>query len=167
MKLHDSFEWDDDKAAKNLKKHRVSGPSDVAPASDADMIRLRMAMDGPVDPSDIPEQQGRFDRLRRDSTGRLPTKKSLVRDAILRELKRLNMTPYRLWKEARTHCPTLSQSAVHEFIKGQRQLELPYAEALMAATHLGVVRVEAPNKRQKATSGGTALPKVAAKRRLN
>ena len=32
----------------------------------------------------------------------------------------LNMTPYRLWKEAEAYCPTLSQSAVHEFIKGQK-----------------------------------------------
>ena len=38
------------------------------------------------------------------------------------------MTPYRLWKEAVSHCPTISQSAVYDFINGDRQLELPYAE---------------------------------------
>ena len=142
---------------KIVKKRAV----DVAPASDADLARLRKAMNGPIDTSDIPEHRGRLKRLRRDSTGRLPTRKSMVRDAIVRELKHLNMTPYRLWKEAKTYCPTLSQSAVHEFIKGQRQLELPYAEALMAATHLGIVRNEGPLEEQKATSNnaGSRTPK--------
>jgi hypothetical protein len=121
-------------------------PVDIPPASPADLARLRAAMKGPIDTSDIPEQAARFHRLRRDATGRLPTRKSMVRDAIIVELERRNMTPYRLWKEAKTHCPTLSQSAVHEFIKGQRELELPYAEALMAAMHLGVARHEIPTK---------------------
>ncbi len=139
--------------------------ADLAPASDADLARLRKAMNGPIDTSDIPERRGRLDRLRRDSTGQLPARKSVVRDAIVRELKHLNMTPYRLWKEAKAYCPTLSQSAVHEFIKGQRQLELPYAEALMAATHLGIVRNDGPPAEQKATSS-IAGPKTS-KRRLN
>ncbi len=104
-------------------------------------------MDGPIDTSDTPEQRGAFHRLTRDSNGRLPTRKSVIRDAIVRELEHLNITPYRLWKEAKAHCPTLSQAAVHEFIKGQRQLELPYAEALMAAVHLGIARNVPPLKR--------------------
>jgi hypothetical protein len=147
---------------KIVKKRAV----DVAPASDADLARLRRAMNGPIDTSDIPEHKGRFDRLKRDSTGRLPIRRSIVRDAIVRQLKHLNMTPYRLWKEAKTHCPTLSQSAVHEFIKGQRQLELPYAEALMAATHLGIVRNEGPLEEQKAisSSAGSKTPKRALNR---
>ena len=101
---------------------------DIPPATEADLARLSQAMEGPIDTSDIPEQRVAFRRLTRDSTGRLPTRKSVIRDAIVRELEHLNMTPYRLWKEAKVYCPTLSQSAVHEFIKGQRQLELPYAE---------------------------------------
>ena len=110
-------------------------------------------MEGPIDTSDIPERRGRFHRLKRDEMGRLPPRKSLIRDAIVRELERLEMTPYRLWKEAKAYCPTLSQSAVHEFIKGQRQLELPSAEALMAAVNLGIVRIEAPPKPQKRRTG--------------
>src|SRR5271166_75865 len=109
----------------------IKNAEDVSAATEADLARLHQAMGGPIDTSEIRERKGRFNRLGRDSTGRLPTRNSIVRDAIVRELKHLKMTPYRLWKEARTHCPTLSQSAVHEFIKGQRQLELPYAEALM------------------------------------
>jgi len=57
------------------------------------------------------------------------------------------MTPYRLWKEAMSYCPTLSQSAVHEFLKGQRQIELPYAEALLAAMNLEVIRQEEPESK--------------------
>jgi hypothetical protein len=73
----------------------------------------------------------------------------MIRDAIVRELEHLEMTPYRLWKEAKTRCPTLSQSAVHEFIKGQRQLELPYAEALLAAMNLGIARNQPPKGQRK------------------
>jgi hypothetical protein len=137
--------------------------AEVLPASDKDLARLRKAMGGPIDTSDIPEHKGRLDRLVRDSSGRLPARNSVVRDAIIRELKRVNMTPYRLWKEAKTHCPTLSQSAVHEFIKGQRQLELPYAEALMMATHLKIVRDTVPVKRRIAKSSNELLFKVGAK----
>ena len=120
---------------------------DLLPATEADLARLREAMKRPIDTSDIPELRGEFHRLKRDSTGRLPSRKSMIRDAVIRELEHRKMTPYRLWKEARSHCPTLSQSAVHEFIKGQRQLELPYAEALMTAMQLGIVRVQASQTR--------------------
>ena len=140
--------------------------SDIPPATQADLARLRRAMEGPIDTSDIPEQRVAFRRLTRDSTGRLPTRKSVIRDAIVRELEHLNMTPYRLWKEAKVYCPTLSQSAVHEFIKGQRQLELPYAEALMAAVHLGVARNKPTVKRPRAISSSSGS-KVGAKRNLN
>jgi hypothetical protein len=139
------------------------GAADITSASDADLSRLCKAMDGPVDTSDIAERKGRFDRLERDSNGRLPNRKSIVRDAILREIKHLNMTPYRLWKQARAHCPTLSQSAVHEFIKGQRQLEFPYAEALMMATHLGVVRIKTRVKPEKAESSDSIFMRRSAK----
>ncbi len=106
-------------------------------------------MEGPVHTSEIPELGAGFERLKRDSSGNLPVRKSVIRDAILEELSHREMTPYRLWQEARVHCPTLSQSAVHEFIKGRRQLELPYAEALMAAVQLRVVRVEPAKKRAR------------------
>jgi hypothetical protein len=138
--------------------------ADIPPATEADLARLRDAMKGPIDTSDIPERRGGFHRLRRDSAGRLPSRKSVIREAIVRELEHLNMTPYRLWKEAKAHCPTLSQSAVHEFVKGQRQLELPYAEALMAAVHLGVVRVKDP-KEQKGNRRGSRVSSVSSRGR--
>ena len=99
-------------------------------------------MDDTIDTSEIPENLSGFHRLRRDDRANLPKRRSLIRDAIKQELKSRKMTPYRLWKEAVHHCPTISQSAVYEFIKGDRQLELPYAEALMAAVKLGVARLE-------------------------
>jgi hypothetical protein len=55
-------------------------------------------------------------------------------------MRRGNLTAYRLWRIARTYAPSLSQSAVHEFLKGQRQLELPSVEALLAAVNLRLVR---------------------------
>jgi hypothetical protein len=136
---------------------------DIPPTTAADLARLRDAMKCPIDTSEIPERKGALQRLRRDSTGKLPARKSAIRDAIIRELEHFNMTPYRLWKEAKTHCPTLSQSAVHEFIKGQRQLELPYAEALMAAVGLGVVRVHVSMK-QRPTLRGSSGSNAATKR---
>jgi hypothetical protein len=140
--------------------------SDIPPATEADLARLRRAMEGRIDTSDIPEQRTAFHRLTRDSSGRLPARKSVIRDAIVQEIEQLNMTPYRLWKEAKAYCSTLSQSAVHEFIKGQRELELPYAEALMAAVHLGVAHNKPRVKRPKAISSSSGS-KAGAKRNLN
>ena len=140
--------------------------SDIPPATQADLARLRRAMEGPIDTSDIPEQRTAFHRLTRDSSGRLPARKSVIRDAIVQEIQHLNMTPYRLWKEAKAYCPTLSQSAVHEFIKGQRQLELPYAEALLAAVNLGIARIDRSVQRPKAISSSSGS-RLALKRGLN
>ena len=112
----------------------------IPSASAADLKRLRSAMAGKIDTSEIPERRPPFQRLKRDARGRLPARKSVVREAVKREMERQHLTTYALWKAARTHCATLSQSAVHEFLKGKRELELPYAEALMAALHLRVAR---------------------------
>src|SRR5437867_5019635 len=61
-------------------------------------------------------------RLRRDSKGRLPPKlKSTIRDAILNELDKREISRYQLWKLARAHCATIPESAVYEFLRGQRQ----------------------------------------------
>jgi hypothetical protein len=54
-------------------------------------------------------------------------------------MRHLHLTAYRLWQIARVHYPPLSQAAVHEFLKGQRQLELPSVEALLAAVQLDIV----------------------------
>jgi hypothetical protein len=109
-------------------------------------------MQGRIDTSEIPERR-RFHRLERDANGGLPPRKSIIREAVSRQMEVLHLTAYRLWQMARTHCPTLSQSAVHEFLKGQRQLELPSVEALLAAVHLRVVpsSVERPSRAARAT----------------
>src|SRR5438132_14087910 len=123
--------------------------ADLPAASDADLARLRSAMAGKIDTSDIPERR-KFDRLQRDAAGRLPPRRSMIREAVARQMRTLNITAYRLWQLARPYCPTLSQSAVHEFLKGQRQLELPSAEALLAAVHLRIVRGPPQRKKQAA-----------------
>ena len=129
---------DELKAGKAIRKKAT----EIKPASAADLERLRGAMDGPINTSEIPEKRGGFQRLKRDTQGHLPRRRSVIRDAIKRELASRKMTPYRLWKEALSYCPSISQSAVYDFIKGERQLELPYAEALLAAVNLGVSRQE-------------------------
>jgi hypothetical protein len=43
------------------------------------------------------------------------------------------MTRYELWKRAHAIQPTLSQSGVYEYLRGQRDIGVNNAEALMAA----------------------------------
>ena len=112
--------------------------AEIPQASKADLGRLRAAMQGDIDTSEISERR-KFQRLKRDTNGELPPRKSILREAVMREMQLLNLTVYRLWQLARVHYPPLSQSAVHEFLKGQRQLELPSVEALLAAVNLHVV----------------------------
>lgn len=111
-------------------------------ATEGGLARLRSALEGPIDTAEIPEAKGAPSRVPRDASGRLATKErpSPIREAILKELGRRQMTRYELWKAARDHCTTLPQSAVYEYLRGQREIGLPYAEALMAAVGLGVTR---------------------------
>jgi hypothetical protein len=125
---------------------------EIPPAARADLDRLRAAMEGSIDTGEIPER-GKFQRLQRDASGTLPPRKSVIRDAVAREMQHRHLTVYRLWQMARVHYPPLSQAAVHEFLKGQRQLELPSVEALLAAVHLRVVRTSvAPRGRTQRTT---------------
>jgi hypothetical protein len=121
----------------------------IPAASEKDLDRLRTAMAKEIDLSKVPERRGPFSRLKRNANGKLP-KKSLIREAVTRELESRNMTVYQLWKQANALCPTLSQPAVYEFIKGQRMIGLEYAEALMSAVCLGIVR-KAPRRRKTDT----------------
>lgn len=114
----------------------------IPPASSADLARLRAGQELPVDVSDIPERTT-FDRIHRDEAGRLH-RPSVIRDAILRAMAEREMTPYRLWKEARAYCPTISEAAVSEFLKGKRQAGLDYTEAMLAAVGLVVVPATPP-----------------------
>jgi hypothetical protein len=122
-----------------IRKTVRKAAKDISPPSDADLARLRNAAKGKIDTSDIPENRT-FNRLQRDETGALP-RRSMIRDAIEAQRKRQRLTVYRLWKKASVHRPSLSQAAVHEFLKGQRQLELPSAEALLSAVDLVFVQV--------------------------
>jgi hypothetical protein len=128
---------------------------EIPPASKADLDRLRAAMQGSIDTSEIRERR-KFHRLKRDGSGGLPLRKSIIRDAVTRQMQHLRLTVYRLWQLARAHYPPLSQAAVHEFLKGQRQLELPSIEALLAAVHLRVVRrsVAQRGRTQRGTKQG-------------
>ena len=111
----------------------------LPPATKSDLARLREAAKGRIDTSEIPEARS-FVRLERDViNGLLPSRKSIIRDAVAKEVKRRHLTVYRFWQLARAFSPSLSQSAVHEFLKGQRQLELQSIEALLAAAQLRVV----------------------------
>jgi hypothetical protein len=102
-------------------------------------------MQGRIETSDIAERR-QFQRLKRDAAGRLPPRKSMIREAVTQRMQELHLTAYRLWQLARVHCATLSQSAVHEFLKGQRQLEVPSAEALLAAVHLRIAKSRVPQR---------------------
>src|SRR5262245_46592516 len=121
---------------------------DIPRASSADLARLSAAAAGSIDTTDIAERR-KFDRLKRDANGRLPLRKSMIREAVTRQMRDLRLTAYRLWQLAREHYPTLSQSAVHEFLKGQRQLELPSVEALLSAAGLKLVRKSPAPRRRK------------------
>jgi hypothetical protein len=97
-------------------------------------------MESRIDTSEIPEQRpGGATRAHRSPEGRpIVPPRSAIRDAIRRELGRREITRYELWKRARVHCPTLSESAVYEFLRGERQIGLEYVEALLVAVNLEV-----------------------------
>ena len=123
---------------------------EIPSATRADLDRLRAATKGHIDTSEIPERR-KFHRLQRDAAGNLPRRKSVIREAVQQEMQERKLTPYRLWQLARAYYPLLSQAAVHEFLKGQRQLELPSVEALLAAVELRVVRRSNPRRSKKAS----------------
>src|SRR4051812_17858518 len=76
--------------------------------------RLRAAMAGKINYTEIPKAR-EFKPVQRDEQGNLPPRKSPIREAVAKEMGRQKITVYRLWKQAKLHCPTLSQSAVSEF----------------------------------------------------
>ena len=128
---------------------------ELARPSGADLDRLRNAMKGDVDTSEVSETR-RFNRLQRDATGALP-RRSMIRDAIEDQRKQHKLTVYALWKKAKVIRPSLSQAAVGEFLKGKRELELPSAEALIMAVNLTITRKvshkrSSANKAKKSTA---------------
>jgi hypothetical protein len=96
-------------------------------------------MNLPINTSDIPETEKLGPRLERDASGKLQKRPlSPIRKAILSALGRRQMTRYRLWQKARAIYPSLSQSAVYEYLRGQRDIGVASAEALMDAAGLTV-----------------------------
>lgn len=112
----------------------------------AELEALKAMPDSEIDTSDIPERTGPVYRVVRGPDGRLPRPApSPLRRAILAELQRREMNGHRLWKAARRFCPTLPESAVYEFLSGQRQVGLAYLDAMLTALELTVR--PAPRKR--------------------
>jgi hypothetical protein len=113
---------------------------DIPDSTPEELQRLKAAMDHPVDTSDIPETTKLGPRVMRDASGKLQRKQvGPICKAILSALGRRRMTRYGLWKKASALCPKLSQSAVYEYLRGERDIGVVYAEALMAAVGLKVV----------------------------
>ncbi len=114
---------------------------ELPPTTPADLDRLRKAMarsDARVKRDREPTMGS--NPIRRDANGRIiKPLPSRIRSAILQELGRRKMTRYKLWKAAQENCPTLTQSAVYEFLRGFRQLGLSYIEAMLVALNLDVV----------------------------
>lgn len=114
--------------------------ADIPESTPEDLERLKAAMDNPVDTSDTPETAKLGPRVKRDASGKLQRKQvGPIGKAILSALGRRRMTRYGPWKKANALCPTLSQSAVYEYLRGERDIGVMYAEALMAAVGLKVV----------------------------
>jgi hypothetical protein len=131
------------------------GAKNVSPPSAAEIARIRAVTDRSIDTSEISERRT-FRPLKRDLKGALPRRTSMIRDAIEKQRRQLHLTVYSLWKKARAYHPLLSQSAVHEFLKGQRELELPSAEALLTAVELRIVMVKENPKKEPSGSSTRA-----------
>jgi hypothetical protein len=128
-------------------KHRAKSklvmvtPTDLRPPTPADVARLRRAAQRPADFSEVPELFDSGLRSRRDASGRLPKVfRSPVLRAVSRELRTRRMTGHQLWKQARRLCPTLTESAVYEFLRGERQIGLTYLDAILGVLDLEVRR---------------------------
>jgi hypothetical protein len=81
---------------KSAEPNIVRKSAEGLPApSRLDFDRLRAAMSGKIDTGDIFERR-QFQRLKRDSKGGLPSRKSVIREAVAREMRQRGWTAYRL-----------------------------------------------------------------------
>ncbi len=99
----------------------------------AELKRLAQRPDDQIDTSDIPEQDPVASRWVRGGH-----RVGGIRGAIILEMGRRRLTRYQLWKLAREHCSTLSNSAVYEYLDGRRQIGGDYIEAMLQALGLEV-----------------------------
>ncbi len=107
-----------------------------------DLARLRALKARPVDTSeegDAPESRGPLRPVAVGPDGR-PERKApdLFREAILARLDQLSMNRGQLYRKAREYCPTLSESAVYEYLRGQRDVQSSYLAAMLKAAGLAV-----------------------------
>lgn len=110
-------------------------------ASAAELGRLLAAADGPIDTSDIPERDGPGRPAERDVEGRLARRpKDVICVAILDALGRTGMNRHQLWQAAREFKPTISQSAVYEYLRGGRDIEASNLSAMVRAAGLKFAR---------------------------
>ena len=123
--------------------------SHIPAATHADIERLRKAMRSSIDTSEIPE--------RTTARGGSPVpspETGGIRDTVLAEIGRQGLSRYRLWKAARAHSKTLPESAVYEFLRGERNIGLAYLDAILAA--LGLEVRPAKRWRRRRTAGTRA-----------
>lgn len=100
-----------------------------------ELRRLMERPDDEIDTTDMPEVD------LTDPKWITPAKRhqARLRTAIDAEMKRRGMTRYQLAKVARRYCSSLPESAVYEYLAGQRQVGADYIEAMLAALELEVV----------------------------
>jgi hypothetical protein len=128
--------------AKNLEDETIRMTSEEIPATTAEELARMLAIpDEAIDTSDIPERRGPRRRLQRDGDGRLPGRQGVIRETIAAAMAERDLTVYALWKEAKAHCPTISETAVGDFLKGRRSIGIDYLEAIMHALGLTIVPI--------------------------
>src|SRR2546426_5245680 len=94
---------------KSSKKRIVRKTADeIRTSTSLELAKLARQIGDPVDTSDLPERAGPSHRVVRDSGGRIVRpEQSLLRSAILAEVKRRGTSGHHLWKEARKYCLTI------------------------------------------------------------
>jgi len=125
------------------RERRVTrkSPDGIRRSGSSQLVRLADQMNDPVDTSDITEQVGPCNRVVRDANGTIvKPRQSMLRAAILAQVKQRGISGHQLWKEARTYCDTIPESAVYEFLTGKRQVGLAYLDAMLEAMDLTVTR---------------------------
>jgi len=116
-------------------------------------------MNRPIDTSEMPPVKRLGARVERDASGELQEKPlGKIREAILSSLGSHQMTRYELWKKARAIRPTLSESAVYEYLRGQRDIGVASAEAMMAAAKLKVTPQKPAGKAAHSQRGQGGMP---------
>jgi len=125
--------------------------ADIPDPTPEELDCIKIAMAKVIDTSDIPEIKKLGPRPKRDPSDRLQKKPlNPIRKAILSALGHRQMTRYRLWQKANALHLTLSQSAVYEYLRGERDIGVASVEALMAVAGLKVTSREPPTPKAPA-----------------